>query len=175
MFHFPRFAPRRRYPAGSSSSWRVSPFGHLRIKGYKPPPRSFSQVSHVLHRHPKPRHPPCTLIVSHAETYIPQSLLKHFLHPCLRRGVDYLCSSGSLAHQRAGRIRMSKSTCTLFENENRPCGAVRVRNARPLGLSPAGVGFALSYTRRKEYKRGPQVCQHDQRHIEKPPLPGRFF
>ena len=61
MFHFPGFAPRGRYPTGSSSSWRVSPFGHLRITGYKPPPRSFSQVSHVLHRHPKPRHPPCTL------------------------------------------------------------------------------------------------------------------
>jgi hypothetical protein len=41
---------------------RVSPFGHLRIKGYKPPPRSFSQVSRVLHSRPRPRHPPCTLM-----------------------------------------------------------------------------------------------------------------
>ncbi len=41
---------------------RVSPFGYLRIKGYKPPPRSFSQVSRVLHSRPRPRHPPCTLM-----------------------------------------------------------------------------------------------------------------
>ncbi len=49
-------------------NWRVSPFGHLRIKGYKPPPRSFSQVSRVLHSRPRPRHPPCTLNVSRTET-----------------------------------------------------------------------------------------------------------
>src|SRR3990167_5527392 len=42
--------------------WRVSPFGYLRIKGYKPPPRSFSQVSRVLHSRPTPRHPPSTLM-----------------------------------------------------------------------------------------------------------------
>ena len=42
-------------------NWRVSPFGYLRIKGYKPPPRSFSQVSRVLHSRPRPRHPPCAL------------------------------------------------------------------------------------------------------------------
>ena len=41
---------------------RVSPFGHFRIKGYKPPPRNFSQVSRVLHSRPRPRHPPCTLM-----------------------------------------------------------------------------------------------------------------
>ena len=41
---------------------RVSPFGYLRIKGYKPPPRSFSQVSRVLHSRPRPRHPPCALM-----------------------------------------------------------------------------------------------------------------
>ncbi|KKW43150.1 MAG: hypothetical protein UY93_C0004G0002 [Parcubacteria group bacterium GW2011_GWA1_56_13] len=33
---------------------RVSPFGYLRIKGYKPPPRSFSQVSRVLLSRPRP-------------------------------------------------------------------------------------------------------------------------
>lgn len=54
--------------------YRVSPFGHLRITGYKPPPRSFSQVSRVLLSRPRPRHPPCTLTVSRTETYIPQSL-----------------------------------------------------------------------------------------------------
>ena len=62
MFHFPGFASRRRYPADFLfETGRVSPFGDLRIKGYKPPPRSFSQVSRVLHRRPRPRHPPCTL------------------------------------------------------------------------------------------------------------------
>jgi hypothetical protein len=48
MFHFPGFASQR-YKGGYSKLW-VSPFGHLRIKGYKSPPRSISQVSHVLHR-----------------------------------------------------------------------------------------------------------------------------
>ena len=62
MFHFPGFASRRRYPADFLfETGRVSPFGDLRIKGYKPPPRSFSQVSRVLHSRPRPRHPPCTL------------------------------------------------------------------------------------------------------------------
>jgi len=63
MFHFPGFASRRRYSADYQfKTDRVSPFGHLRIKGYKPPPRSFSQVSRVLHSRPRPRHPPCTLM-----------------------------------------------------------------------------------------------------------------
>ena len=42
--------------------WRVPPFGNLRIIGYKPPPRSLSQVSRVLLRRPRPRHPPRTLM-----------------------------------------------------------------------------------------------------------------
>ena len=46
----------------SAQSGRVSSFGYLRIKGYKPPPRSFSQVSRVLLSRPRPRHPPCTLM-----------------------------------------------------------------------------------------------------------------
>ena len=63
MFHFPGFASRRRYSADFQfKTERVSPFGYLRIKGYKPPPRSFSQVSRVLHSRPRPRHPPCTLM-----------------------------------------------------------------------------------------------------------------
>ncbi len=63
MFHFPGFASRRRYSADYLLiAGRVSPFGYLRITGYKPPPRSFSQVSRVLLRHPRPRHPPCTLM-----------------------------------------------------------------------------------------------------------------
>src|SRR3989344_468232 len=57
--------------------WRVSPFGYLRIKGYKPPPRSFSQVSRVLHSRPRPRHPPCTLmsLVRRPEYH------NYFIHP----------------------------------------------------------------------------------------------
>ncbi len=39
----------------------VSPFGHLRITGCSPPPRSLSQARHVLHRFSKPRHPPYAL------------------------------------------------------------------------------------------------------------------
>ena len=63
MFHFPGFASRGRYPTDSLfKTERVSPFGHLRIKGHKPPPRSISQVSHVLLRRPRPRHPQCTLM-----------------------------------------------------------------------------------------------------------------
>ena len=57
-------------PRITVQNWRVSPFGYLRIKGYKPPPRSFSQVSHVLLRRPRPRHPPCTLnCLSYGDLY----------------------------------------------------------------------------------------------------------
>ena len=41
--------------------YRVSPFGDLRIKGYYTPPRSLSQLRHVLHRLLKSRHPPYAL------------------------------------------------------------------------------------------------------------------
>ncbi len=39
----------------------VSPFGNLRIKGRSTPPRSLSQLRHVLHRCHVPRHPPYAL------------------------------------------------------------------------------------------------------------------
>src|SRR3989344_4028772 len=42
----------------------VSPFGHLRIEGCLAPPRSVSPPRRVLHRLPKPRHPPYALQVS---------------------------------------------------------------------------------------------------------------
>ncbi|MDB5264875.1 MAG: hypothetical protein JWN64_446 [Parcubacteria group bacterium] len=69
MFHFPGFAPLLKSRVIITD--RVSPFGYLRIKGYKSPPRSISLISRVLHRCCKPRHPPCTLNVSCAETYTP--------------------------------------------------------------------------------------------------------
>ncbi len=68
MFHFPRFALANVTMQVLVKDERVSPFGDLRIKGYKPPPRSLSQAGYVLHRCPKPRHPPRTLNVSCAET-----------------------------------------------------------------------------------------------------------
>jgi len=40
---------------------RVAPFGHLRIKAQSAAPRSFSQLSRVLHRLSMPRHPPKAL------------------------------------------------------------------------------------------------------------------
>jgi hypothetical protein len=71
MFHFPGFASRECYFADPQFKTEgVSPFGNLRIKGYKPPPRSLSQVSHVLLRRPRPRHPPCTLM----------SLMRNFVY-----------------------------------------------------------------------------------------------
>lgn len=39
----------------------VFAFGHLRIKAWLAAPRSLTQPSHVLHRLPTPKHPPCTL------------------------------------------------------------------------------------------------------------------
>ena len=44
-----------------SSKCGVSPFGHIRVKGYLAPHRILSQPYHVLHRSLKPRHPPYTL------------------------------------------------------------------------------------------------------------------
>ncbi len=91
---------------------RVPPFGHLRITGYKPPPRSFSQASHVLLSRPRPRHPPCTLnCVSRTETYIPQSLLLTLRHASLRiRGIPL-------------HIRMSND-CVLSSKRKPPLRAV---------------------------------------------------
>ena len=46
MFQFPRFASRTyEFSTGYSGDpeW-VAPFGYLRIIGYLPPPRSFSQA-----------------------------------------------------------------------------------------------------------------------------------
>ena len=92
-------------------NWRVSLFGYLRIKGYKPPPRSFSQVSRVLHSRPRPRHPPCTLM----------SLMRNFVYhnhylqsdaprPLGREAFNYLC------------IFVCQTSVSLLRNENRPQG-----------------------------------------------------
>ena len=43
------------------SPGRFPDFGDLRITACSAAPRSFSQLSHVLHRLWTPRHPPCTL------------------------------------------------------------------------------------------------------------------
>ena len=59
MFHFPRCASYIRKITADDS--RVSPLGHIRVKGYLAPHRIFSQPYHVLHRFLKPRHPPYTL------------------------------------------------------------------------------------------------------------------
>lgn len=61
MFQFPAFPPymvRRR----EMSPARFPDLGHLRIKACLAAPRSFSQLSHDLHRLWTPRHPPYTLI-----------------------------------------------------------------------------------------------------------------
>ncbi len=69
MFQFPRFASIASYVQSITSfnARGVPPFGHSRINGWYPPPRDFSQVSHVLHRHCQPRHPPYALIISYKE------------------------------------------------------------------------------------------------------------
>jgi hypothetical protein len=50
MFYFPRYASLACARDHHSSCDRVSPFGHLRIKGCSAPPRSVSSPRHVLHR-----------------------------------------------------------------------------------------------------------------------------
>ncbi len=110
MFHFPEFASRRRYPAGSSSSWRVSPFGHLRITGYKPPPRSFSQVSHVLLRRPRPRHPPCTLNCLLCGDLYTTIIICTLITPRLSsRGFHYLCTQPCWLTNKTGLFVCQKS------------------------------------------------------------------
>ncbi len=94
MFHFPGFASRECYLADLRHKVEgVSPFGNLRITGYKPPPRSLSQVSHVLLRRPGPRHPPCTLMP------LARNFVYHNHYICtlnfpttvMSRGFNYLC------------------------------------------------------------------------------------
>ena len=98
---------------------RVSPFGYLRIKGYKPPPRSFSQVSRVLHSRPRPRHPPCTLMslvrrpiyhnhyfTPHTRKPLPCVGLFYFAYSYVKdsrvSGKERTARSGSFAFTRAG-------------------------------------------------------------------------
>ncbi len=126
MFHFPGFASRRRYSTDFQfKTERVSPFGDLRIKGYKPPPRSFSQVSRVLHSRPRPRHPPCTL-TSLVRNFVYHN---HFLQsdtsqPQSREDFNYLCIFV------CQRVRASRNERTA------PHGAVRKVRTRGLTAFP---------------------------------------
>src|SRR3989344_2242836 len=62
MFHFPRSARTTRYGGRCMGlPYRVAPFGNLRIEGCLTPPRSLSQLNHVLHRLLQSRHPPHAL------------------------------------------------------------------------------------------------------------------
>lgn len=62
MFHFPRSASVLLTNTDDRASlYPVTGFGHLRIKGCFAPPRSLSQLCHVLRRLWTPRHPPYTL------------------------------------------------------------------------------------------------------------------
>ncbi|GEM_PF-2179266 len=125
MFHFPGFASRGRYSTDFQfKTERVSPFGHLRIKGYKPPPRSFSQVSRVLHSRPRPRHPPCTLISLMRNFVYHNHYLQSARHTSAVWRVNYLC------------IFVCQKTVSPIRNENRPRGGFRVLCAPgPYGLS----------------------------------------
>lgn len=58
MFQFSPLAPLR---VTGHCACGVAPFGYLRIKAWSAAPRSFSQLSHVLHRLLVPRHPPKAL------------------------------------------------------------------------------------------------------------------
>ncbi|MFM2330857.1 MAG: hypothetical protein RLZZ26_364 [Candidatus Parcubacteria bacterium] len=105
---------------------RVSPFGDLRIKDYKPSPRSFSQVSRVLHSRPRPRHPPCTLM-SLVRRPIYHTLFRtHFSPRRKRRGLFIYLFTYSYV----------KNRC-LFSKRKPPQGAVFVClvHPRPYGLS----------------------------------------
>ena len=64
MFHFPGYRSLnlsiQNKVTGHYSSW-VAPFGNLRVKACSAALRSLSQLYHVLHRLPTPRHPPRAL------------------------------------------------------------------------------------------------------------------
>ena len=63
MFHFPAFPPTPMYSAPGDTTSLVlgSPFGHPRITARLTAPSRLIAASHVLHRLPVPRHPPCAL------------------------------------------------------------------------------------------------------------------
>ena len=125
MFHFPGFASRRRYSADYQfKTERVSPFGNLRIKGYKPPPRSLSQVSRVLHSRPRPRHPPCTLSISRAEIYITphyifftMTLLRHHC----RKRFNYLFPVRDTRYSEPGLSKSFSLTGYAYSYVKVPC------------------------------------------------------
>jgi hypothetical protein len=127
MFHFPGFASRGRYSTDLQfKTGGVSPFGYLRIKGYKPPPRSFSQVSRVLHSRPRPRHPPCTLTsLMRNFVYHNHYLQSDIRHTLVCRMFNYLC------------VFVCQKSVSPFRNENRPKGRFSKCSvhSRPYGLS----------------------------------------
>jgi hypothetical protein len=154
----------------------VSPFGYLRIKGYIPPPRSFSQVSRVLLSRPRPRHPPCTLMSpvrrpeyhNHPSAFLQQVTFEFPQHHCCKFS---FCTSTPVTYWISiMRIRMSKNIRALETKE--PPEAVLWRYAQkwPVTAGPllvVGDSFG-SYTRERQYRRAARERQARQN--AKPPL-----
>ncbi len=103
----------------------VSPFGHLRIEGCLAPPRSVSPPRRVLHRLPKPRHPPYALQVSSPTR-----------KGRLRTAIICCCFFDAL-------LRASKLFCFMFLHLDNACASSRydsslfldIRNESPAHLS----------------------------------------
>ena len=141
MFHFPEFASHGCYPMDYQfKTDRVSPFGNLRIKGYKPPPRSLSQVSRVLLRHPRPRHPPCTLMSLVRRPIYHNHLFYPVAHSHVLYGVAYLYPALTVS---AGFSYSYVKRRCLLETKTALEGGFRVLCARgPYGLPlPKMTGF----------------------------------
>ena len=84
MFQFPAFPPLARFQ--EMIPGRFPDLGDLRIKACLAAPRSFSQLSHDLHRLWTPRHPPCTLS-SLTTLFLNSFVVGHYIpnSPCFQR------------------------------------------------------------------------------------------
>ena len=145
-----------------TSKGRVSPFGYFRIKGYKSPPRNFSQTSYVLHRLCKPRHPPCTLTVSCAETQTPLFVLCDFSKRYVLANVSLVCNfinNQTCPKTRLPvvdlpilRIRVSTNSCC--QKKYPSSGRSRLHAIRPKASTRSVFGeISLSSTRKWKYTR----------------------
>jgi hypothetical protein len=182
MFHFPGLASQLK-------SWmiitdRVSPFGHLRIKGYKSPPRSISQTSHVLHRLRKPRHPPCTLLVSCAETRTPLTLffvIVFSFWKTRRRAIQYIRTFAQKRDRTMQLITYFAYSCVNEpvlspQKTKAPFGAVAFSRAEPIGSFIRSVWLVISWssTRRRSIYAGYFPVKPPRYRYGKPRMRGAF-
>ena len=124
MFHFPAFPPHHLYiqrRVTRHHSCRVSPFGHPRItRSVDSSPRHIA-ASHVLHRLPVPRHPPCAL-----------KHLQHKTKKCSRHTMCRNCTSNNKHTTHTAESTAARCSQPLSTNQTPHPTTKARRQPRPI-------------------------------------------